>query len=331
MTLDSTALRRELRQAGLTNGAIDAVWPEWWTEGADASPSASAELRFTLARRLGLAPKSLFEGPPRFVWRDRAKYKNLGSTSQEEVGILTSFGVAVAQALLPATPGFRPLPDSALELRAALLQSGHAVGLGDLVSFCWAVGIPIIQLRLFPLEQKRMHAMTVRLDDRFAILLGREVAYPAQAAYMVAHEIGHAVLRHAAGEAAVFDVEDPLEMAELDDEEQEADRFALELLTGDPTVTVESSSDEYRAVDLASAALSASKTKRVDPGVLALCLAHATGRWAEGVGALKVLSDGSTDVGGQINAIARHEMEWDSISLEVRDFLSKVMREAVAA
>lgn len=331
MTLDSTALRWELRQAGVTSDAIDAVWPEWWTEAADASPSASAELRFTLARRLGLSPRSLFDGPPRFLWRDRAKYKNLGTASPEEVGILTSFGVAVAQSLLLAVPEHRPLPKSALELRAAVLQTGEVVGLGDLVAFCWAVGVPIVQLRLFPLAQKRMHAMTIRLDDRFTILLGREVSYPAQAAYMVAHEIGHAVLRHAAGEAAVLDVDDPLEMSALDDEEQAADRFALELLTGDPTVTVQATSEDYRPVDLAAAALSASRAKRVDPGVLALCLAHATGRWAEAVGALKVLSDGEIDVGGHINAIARHELDWDALALDAQDFLSKVMREGVAA
>ena len=71
------SIRRELRNAGLTTGAIDAVWPQWWDESAESSPAASAELRYTLARRLGLSPQSLFEGPPRFVWRDRAKYKEL--------------------------------------------------------------------------------------------------------------------------------------------------------------------------------------------------------------------------------------------------------------
>src|ERR1700733_13709278 len=127
MVSESESLRRRLRQAGITARAIDAVWPEWWSSEAEASVSATAELRYTVARRLGVSPRSLFDGPPRFVWRDRAKYKNLGDISRDEVGILSSFGVAVGQSLAAMAPPTRPLPTSAAQLREAILASSSVV------------------------------------------------------------------------------------------------------------------------------------------------------------------------------------------------------------
>lgn len=330
MTTDVRSLRRDLRRAGLTTGAIDAVWPEWWSESAVTSASASAELRYTLARRLGISPRSLFDGPPRFVWRDRVKYKNLGTASTEEVGILTSFGVAVGQSALAAAPPRIALPTSAAELRLAILASSAVVGLGELLAFCWAVGIPVMQLRLFPLQHKRMHAMTVQVGDRFVILLGRETRFSAQAAYVVAHEIAHIVLLHTAGLAALIDVEDPLQVADGDEEEATADRFALEVLTGDPDPQVESNISSFSATQLADAAMTAAKDARVDAGILALCLAHRTGRWRQGFGALKIIPPGERDVGSEVNALARVELAWSSLPLDAQDYLSKVMGGAVA-
>jgi hypothetical protein len=331
MTSDARSLRRELRKAGLTTGAIDAVWPEWWSEAAETSASASAELRYTLARRLGISPRSLFDGPPRFVWRDRVKYKNLGTASSEEVGILTSFGVAVGQCALAAAPPAVRLPASAAELRAAILASSDVVGLGDVLAFCWAVGVPVLQLRLFPLAHKHMHAMTVQVGNRFVILLGRETRFAAQAAYVVAHEIGHMVLLHTVGLAALIDVEDPLRVTEVDDEESAADRFALELLTGDPEPHVESNVESFSATQLADAAMTAAPDAHVDAGVLALCLAHATARWEQGFGALKIIPPGESDVGSELNALARRELAWSSLPLDIQDYLLKVMGEAVAS
>ena len=50
-------LRAKLKQAGLTNQAIDAVWPEWWSDEAESSLSAQAELRFTVPAGWGYHPR----------------------------------------------------------------------------------------------------------------------------------------------------------------------------------------------------------------------------------------------------------------------------------
>ena len=74
MTVESAGdLRLRLRGLGLSDSAVSAAWPRWWSEDAESSASARAELRFGVARRLGLDPHSLLEDrdAPRFLWRDR--------------------------------------------------------------------------------------------------------------------------------------------------------------------------------------------------------------------------------------------------------------------
>src|SRR5437588_12250307 len=68
----ASLLRQKLLHLGLTRQAVDAAWPAWWSEEAEASASARVELRFSVARKLGLDPRSLLEDPsqPRFVWHD---------------------------------------------------------------------------------------------------------------------------------------------------------------------------------------------------------------------------------------------------------------------
>jgi hypothetical protein len=318
------SLRRELRHAGITAHAIDAVWPEWWSTDAESSLSAVAELRYTVARRLGMSARSLFDGPPKFVWKDEAKFKNLGTATEREAAILTSFGVAVGRYSVAATALSGSLPRSPTMLRESILESAPVVGLGELLAFSWAAGIPVIQLRLFPLRQKRMQAIAVRVGERYAVLIGRESKFHAQVAYILAHEIGHIVLDHVSGIAALLDVDDPLKLETSDEEEQSADRFALELLTGDPEPRVEATVERFSARQLAEAALRTGPYERVEPGVLALCLAHATGRWRQGFGALKLIPPGEEDVGSQINDLALAQLDLESLPLDGREYLHKV-------
>ena len=325
---EAQRLRSQLRRAGVTKRAVDAVWPEWWSADAENSAAAVAELRFTVARRLGLSPQSLFEQAPRFVWKDEAKFKNLGTTTEDEAVILSSFAVGVGGYLISATPVGPPIstqPLSALRLREILLESFQVIALDALLAFAWSIGIPIVQMRLFPLSQKRMEATTIRVRDRVAILVGRESKFQAQVAYIVAHEIGHLLLGHLQETTALLEMEDPLRADSPDDEELAADRFALELLTGHPDIEVESDTSSFTATQLAVAAAANSVNTRIDPGVLALCLGHGTGRWRQAIGAQKVLPPGEQDVGSRINDLADNQLQWTELSIESQDYLRRVL------
>src|SRR6266478_1051876 len=87
--------RQRLRGFGFTDPAIDAAWPSWWSDEAESSFSAQTELRFSIARKLGLEPRSLLEDEtePRFIWRDEARFKRLSGESDLERAGITSFGM----------------------------------------------------------------------------------------------------------------------------------------------------------------------------------------------------------------------------------------------
>src|SRR5437867_12991406 len=98
MAEDAKQLRERLRRVGLTDSSIGAAWPRWWSDEAESSASARAELRFGIARRLGLDPRSLFEETeaPRFTWTTQARFNHLSGENELERAGITSFRQAVA-------------------------------------------------------------------------------------------------------------------------------------------------------------------------------------------------------------------------------------------
>lgn len=221
MALSPRALRIELSRAGISNAAVDAAWPQWWSSEAESSLSATAELTFTVARRLGLSPQDLMDGEARFVWRDETKFKRLTASASAEEQAVSSFGCAVARtAVAGAATADLSTTYSARDIRDAILENAQFVHAEALLAFAWGIGIPVLQLRLFPLSQKRMHAMTAAVGGRAAVLMARDSSYLAPMTFTLAHEIGHVMLGHLTGATAVVDLEDPLMSPEPDDDEE---------------------------------------------------------------------------------------------------------------
>ncbi len=287
--------------------------------------SAKAELRFSLSRKLGLDPHSLLEeaGAPRFVWKDVARFKHLkGETSG-----ITSFGVALGTVLVGATLAWRPVVGlSASEIRDALMDERPFIRLADLLALCWSVGIPTVHLRVFPWIHKRMAAMAVQVGARSAILLGRDSDYPAQIAFYVAHELAHFALGHVQTGNVVVDLESPtLSDAETDAEENAADRFALQVLTGQATPNVLSSTGRGGAKSLADAAIGASEELGIEPGTLALCFGYSTKNWGIANAAMRHIYTAPKPVWQEVNNIAREQLAFDSIPADSQAYVSAVL------
>ncbi|MFN3514600.1 MAG: ImmA/IrrE family metallo-endopeptidase [Phenylobacterium sp.] len=325
MANDSKQLIAELRRAGFSTAAIQAAWPSWWTEEADASPSGRAELRFALARRLGLEPKPLLGERVEFVWNDEARFKHLSVEDGTTRAALTSFGVSVGRLLLQAVPRVSLASASAEQLRNAILTNQPFVDLTSLVATCWGLGVPVIHLRVLPLEAKSMHAMVVGVDGRFAVLLARDASYPAPVAFTLAHELGHVLCGHLAGAPALVDVEDPAFALERDEQEMEADCFALTLLTGSSNPDIQTNVEEFNAPTLAGAVLKASAEYGVEPGTLALCLAYRRKNWPVAMSALRFIYSQPRPIWQHINGIANSQLDWSALSEEGADYLQNVM------
>lgn len=318
-------LVERLLKAGLSRAVIAAAWPSWWTEEAGATPSGRAELRFALARRLGLEPKLLLGERVKFVWTEEALFKHLAAENVAQKSALTSFGMSVARLLLRATPGPATQIASAQALRSAILAGSPFVDLGALIATCWALRVPVIHLRVFPIETKSMHAMVVTAGVRFAILLGRDADYPAPVAFTLAHELGHVMLEHLDGAPALVDLEDSALTRDHDDQEDEADRFALTLLTGSPSPDIQTNLDHYNAPTLAAAALAAAGRYAVEPGTLALCLAHRRSSWPIAMSALRFIYAERKPVWREVNGVAAQQLDWDVLGDEAAAYLRKIM------
>jgi len=331
---NASQLRKRLKSVGLSDAAIKAAWPVWWSDAADASTSAQTELRFSLARKLGIEPHSLLEDKkePRFIWRDEAKFKHLSGEGVLEQSAITSFGTAIGRLLIAATPATMAFPQSnASELRGAILRQQQYVRLVDLLSLCWSVGIPVIHLRVFPLRHKRMAAMSVRVDERNAILIGRDSLYPPQVAFHLAHELAHIALGHLTEDPVIVDLESSSLASSGDDpDEIEADRFALELLTGYREPKILSKSKDFNSTQLAHAVLSASPELRIEPGTLALCFGYSTGSWGKTNAAIRLVYSSARPVWSEINRVAAEQLDLDLLPEDSRPFVRATLGEASA-
>lgn len=325
MRTEAQKLRQQLRKSGLTDKAIDAAWPEWWSDELEASPSSRAELRFTLARKLGLSPKPLLGERVEFIWGDRARFKHLSAGDDVRQDAITSFGVSIGKLLIRATRTVDFPPVSALDLRAAALSNAPFVDLQSLIAICWSVGIPVIHLRVFPLARKSMHAMVVEDQGRYAILLGRDASFPAPVAFTLAHEIGHIMLGHLQGTSAIVDLEETEYAAEGDPQEDEADAYAITLLTGTPNPEITTNLGSFGARTLARSVLDAGPRYGIEPGTLALCLAHRTKNWQVAMAALQYVYSESKPVWQEVNGIANLELDWTQLNDDSTDYLEKIM------
>lgn len=319
-------LIKELRAAGMSRAAIDAAWPSWWDESLRDEPSGEAELRFALSRRLGLSARSLIGERVEFTWNNEAFFKHLTAKDEAQRAAITSFGMSIARILLRATPEGPDIEGlTANELRVAILEDRPTVDLTSILGTCWALGIPVIQLNIFPTEAKSMHAMVARQGGRHAILLARSARYSAQAAFTLAHEVGHAALAHLADAPALVDMEDPASHGSEDEQELAADRFALELLTGSPKPDIRVDGAGITSRGLAKAVTEAGPAHRIEPATLALCVGYQRAEWRAAVGALRILEPEPVEPGQLINRTAVDQLNWDALGDDAADWLQKVL------
>ena len=322
---DTRKLISQLKSAGISDQAIRAAWPSWWDDDATSTRSGRAELRFALARKLGLSPQSLLGERVEFVWRDEARFKNLTTEDATQQAALASFGVAVGRLLLRATPTVQTITGiDASSIRRAILAQRQTVDLLGLLSVCWALGIPVIHLRVFPLSAKSMRAMVIRVEGRHAILLGRDSFYPAPAAFILAHEIGHAALGHISDVNALIDIGDP-EYQGSDLEEHDADQYGLTVLTGMSEPNITTNITNFSARSLANAALQAGPPRGIEPGTLALCLGYIQQNWVTSNAALKYIYRERKDVWREVNRLADQQLQWNELNDESADYLRNVM------
>lgn len=323
------ALYGRLRALGLAQPYLQKnILPSWWDDEIAATPAGHHEAMAVLSRHLGLDIGSLRDSSAQPQFSEIAcKFKKTSGTDEAELNLARNISVQVAKlaAATMSTPVL--MPESAQAMRQQILAKGNScVDLNGLVSYCWDIGIPVIYVSEFPEHAPVMHGLAALIDDRPVVVIARRRKQSAWLLFDLAHELGHLVLKHVVSNQVLID-EQVAQDDSSDQEEVDANRFAVALITGNANKRVTASDRWPSAIQLAQSARRQSFTQQIDPGHIVLNYAHCMGKrfWPVATAALKIL-----EPHGRGPEIMRQQMadrlDWSALSSDDSEFIASMTR-----
>ena len=228
-----------------------------------------------------------------------------------------------AQLVVPAvTQPFGVLPERASQIREEILGLGERwVSLESLLDYCWMVGIPVIHLADMP-SGKRPHGLSAVIGGQPVIVLCKNDQHTAWLLFILAHEIGHIALSHVKDDEVLLD-ENVKILGDL--EEEQADAFAIELLTGYADRRYGYSIGPWpNARELAKTATELGYRDSVDPGHIVLNHANSKSNfWGVANAALDILepNGGAVEL---VRAKLGKNLNWDRLAEESAEFIMRI-------
>ena len=285
----------KLQKSGFDPKFVKTLLPEWWDDSLANTPSGYQQAALILARIFAIKPDSLWsaESNPVFAIPENRKFKHSANTEPDELDVACALAFSAAKIVssgLEALPFLSELP-SASRLREQLLKEHKWVGLEELVDYCYSIGIPVIYLEKFPAGAKKMHGLAFDCNGRPVIVLTRKHKR-GYLLFDLAHELGHIALNHLAHGGFIVDRVISADEDNGDDDERAANRFALELLTGDPEKRIKPANRNLRTTELASAALIYAQQHNIHPTHVAMNYGYTTKHWPVANGAVNILEHG---------------------------------------
>ena len=299
--------------------------PSWWDDKIAENPVGYSQLLMFLSRYLGLNLKSLHDSSAALQFNElgECKYKKRSGTTENELRLSSVIATHVAKlAAAAVTTTYSGVP-AATEIRQYLLESAMWVSFERLLDYCWSVGIPVVHINAFPKGAKRPEGFTLRAKGRPAIVLCRNEKQPAWQLFILAHELGHIALGHVPENGALFD--EKVNDNEQDDEETAADKFAIELLTGDRNTALGTSNQWPNAKNLAQLAIQFGTRNQVDPGHVILNYAHTMGNsfFAVARSALNLITPDANAV-EMIRVRLASQLDWSQLPEDSSEFLMRI-------
>lgn len=299
--------------------------PSWWDDEAAATPSGYSEALMLISRHVGVDIASLRseKETARPAVEAPFKYKKISGTADEELTLARILATQVANLAALGAPPSRNAPSSAGEIRQKILEGGGCVDLESLLDFCWSLGIPVVHISAFPPKAKKMQGLAARVKGRPVIVVASQRKPSAWLLFILAHELGHVVLGHLATDQILVD--EDIDQNDQDEEEKQANRFAVELLSGDAGSAFRAEGRWPRAAELAEEALRRGRQQGIDPGHVVLNYAHSMGSsfFAVANAALKILEP-NPDAPGAIRRKLAGSLDWGSLPADSSEFLSRM-------
>lgn len=280
-----------LKAAGFPRPYVERLLPEWWDNSLFRTSAGAVQFASLVNQRLGLDVN--FETSGNLAIQTsapNARFKHRKDTREGELHVAAHLGVALARlAVFGSKRPYRPLPEGPMQLGAAVRgRSGrNRVDFEGLLDICWDHGIPVLFLRELPRNTKRMTGMAVNVSGRPVIVLGYNSKQTGKQLFVLAHELAHILLGHLRNNEVLIDEEltnvseglSGAATAKRDDEEKQADAFALTLLRNGHTSPQRQLGRIDSAAVLASSAYSLGETLGVDPAHLILSYAKEQDDW----------------------------------------------------
>ena len=321
------ALYRRLRAVGLTKPYVrKMILPEWWDDSAAENPAGFAEALTFLSRHLGLDLGTLRDSSRPVAFRDfgDCKFKKSKNATNDDLALARAMATRAAQIANVAVTGApQPLPGSATQVRREILGSGEPwVSLANLTDYCWSLGIPVIHVSACP-RSKQPDGLCAKVKGRPVIVLCRKSTFSAWLLFILAHELGHIALGHIADDGVLID--ESMKRNVVDQEEAEANEFAIELLTAHANSHFHTSGSWPNAHQLADTALQTGKQMRIDPGHIVLNYAYTMGKsfWPVAIAALARLEPKRDALKLVQKKMARH-LDWSSLPEDSSEFLMRL-------
>jgi len=322
------ALAERLKNVGYTKTFLNLVVPDWWSDEAEQEPGALAELKATLGKRIGLDIGTLLTtGATVPVSPAGIHFKRSAAVQDQPPSDPTlAFCGVVGRALGAVSQPSKQIPRSADEIRGELLRDeDHYVSLEPLLRYCWAHNIAVAHVAEMPTARKGMEALTARFNGRNVIIMTRRSHIDAWAAFHLAHELGHIALDHVGENEVFIDEESESKQVAVTREEQDADRFAADLLGGSNIRDFWSRYDETPQ-SMANAVVSRAAAHQVDPAHVILRYARRSGNYRFANAALKFLpQQPAASPGKTINSIALENIDFSQLPTDIAEVVAAAL------
>lgn len=317
-----------LSAVGLTRAFVKrTALPSWWNDEVALNPSGYSQGLLLLSRHLGLDLASLQseDEPIRLRDFETCKFKKRCDVSEDDLALARVLATRAAQLAASAvsTPA-ETIPIDAREIREQILgDDAPWVGLSELLDYCWSIGLPVLHLDHFPKNVKRPDGFAARVHGRPVIVLCRHAKYSAWLLFILAHELGHLALGHVPEEGTLID--QGLDQDSIDVEEQQANTFANELLSGQAERRFVAAGRWPNAEGLAKWAQEFGRQSMIDPGYIVLNYAHSMGKsfFPVGQAALKLLAP-HDDAVAKVRTQMAGKLDWYRLPEDSSEFLMRV-------
>ena len=332
--IEMATLYERLAQIGFNKKFIeDKALPDWWEQDCEATSGAVVEAAAYISRRLNLDLCSLLNIDAQLKFKNlyQPKFKKQQNTDCEELTVSHCLAARIAELTAYACKTeYKPIDNySVAQIRNEILSNRQYIDLEGILHFCWNYGIPVVHFNEFPKGVKKFHGMVAPFQQRPAIVISLKDDSPAKLLFIVLHELGHIFKNHLNGTVLI---DEKVKLGDFDEEEVEANDFAVELMFGQPYKSYDSFKKYITGEQLSQLALNISKIENVDPGSAIMNISwhrynRATNKkeqnviWSTARKALAII-EGDVNAPIVINTCLKHYLDWTKLNEDNQEYLA---------